>query len=159
MGTRSLTVVMSMWFRDDIIQAAIFRHWDGYPSGHGADLANYLKDGCVGNGKTTGDPEKYFNGMNRLASYVIHRMWEDGHDPGVERVVDNKIPDWGQDYTYIIRAEETKPKDAPAFWGPKKETENFTIEVRGYRDTPIFVGTPTELLDWISKGAPEEDDG
>ena len=145
MGTRSITVFMSEWSGDDTIIAAIFRHWDGYPEGHGKDLANYLKDGVLVNGKGGELPDLVFNGMGRMAGYVAYCMWRDEHEPHFEIVTDNQIPASGQDYTYICRAKEHRPDEGPAFWQPKMEKENYTIEVTSYGETK-FKGTPTEML-------------
>ena len=41
MGTRSLTYIKSEYNTEDNI-VCIYRQFDGYPSGHGIELANFL---------------------------------------------------------------------------------------------------------------------
>ena len=43
MGTRSLTYVYDKEV-SDLPFMCMYRHYDGYPSGHGAELAKFLKD-------------------------------------------------------------------------------------------------------------------
>ena len=43
MGTRSLTYVYDREM-SDLPFMCMYRHYDGYPSGHGAELAKFLKD-------------------------------------------------------------------------------------------------------------------
>lgn len=69
MGTRSLTFVY-----DDEYQPIInmYAQWDGYPSGHGADLADFLNQfEAITNGIRVGDERKTANGMGCLAAQMI----------------------------------------------------------------------------------------
>ena len=70
MGTRSLTVIHDT--NDDVI-LCMYRQYDGYPSGMGMDLKNFLKDAKLVNGYN-GDDEKdtrTFNGMPDLAVRLV----------------------------------------------------------------------------------------
>ncbi len=81
MGTRSITVVTHKWSEETGVEhnATIYRHWDGYLSGHGRWLADFLEDAAVTNGKIDG--AKNFNGPGRLASGIVAAMVEDALDP------------------------------------------------------------------------------
>lgn len=67
MGTRSLTVVMN----EDTEIINMYRQFDGYPSGHGMELANFLSGMLIVNGMTGDEPEKFANGMNCLAAQIV----------------------------------------------------------------------------------------
>lgn len=66
MGTRSLTVFKN---GDEEI-AVLYRQFDGYPSGHGEELAGFLKNKLVVNG-ISGDPRECFNGPNAVAAQTV----------------------------------------------------------------------------------------
>jgi len=79
MGTRSLTVFKE----DDLMDikhgklhkgreiACLYRQMDGYPDGHGQELADLLEGYVVGNGIGSDSPPKYANGMGCLAAQII----------------------------------------------------------------------------------------
>ncbi len=80
MGTRSITVVTNQWDEGDIEHnATIYRHWDGYLSGHGLWLADFLKGVIVTNGEH--GKLNHFNGPGRLASGIVAAMQIDGLNP------------------------------------------------------------------------------
>ena len=60
MGTRSLTYV----YVEDTPIMCMYRQFDGYPSGHGVELAEFLTQIEMGNG-ISGEPElfSFANGM------------------------------------------------------------------------------------------------
>jgi len=68
MGTRSLTVFKE----DDGTEICVmYRQYDGYISGHGADLKEFLKDMYLVNGMGGGQPKRIANGMDCLTAQVI----------------------------------------------------------------------------------------
>lgn len=67
MGTRSLTFVYDV---DDKL-VCMYRQWDGYPSCHGAELAEFLAGGKLVNGLGLGDNAGLFNGMDCLAAQLV----------------------------------------------------------------------------------------
>ena len=67
MGTRSLTFV----YDGDRPVMNMYRQFDGYPSGHGQDLANFLLSGKMTNGIPVGVQEHFFNGMGCLAAQLV----------------------------------------------------------------------------------------
>ena len=67
MGTRSLTFV----YEGDKPIVNMYRQFDGYPSGHGVELAEFLVGGKVVNGYGSHTPKKAWNGMGCLAASMI----------------------------------------------------------------------------------------
>ena len=78
MGTRSLTVLQD---NDGQEIAVLYRQMDGYPSGHGADLAKYLKPFTVVNGFGLGAKRgKVASGMSCLAAQLVAKFKQEvGH--------------------------------------------------------------------------------
>ena len=73
MGTRSLTFVYDSYrmnigklVHEPIIN--FYSQYDGYPTGHGAELAEFLSGGHIVNGIPLGKDAKFFNGMGDLAA-------------------------------------------------------------------------------------------
>jgi len=66
MGTRSLTFV----YEENKPIVNMYRQFDGYPSGHGQELANFLLSGELVNGYSD-ENAKAFNGMGCLAAQMI----------------------------------------------------------------------------------------
>jgi hypothetical protein len=67
MGTRSLTYV----YDGDETIVCMYRQFDGYPTGHGAELAEFLEGGMIVNGLPMGQKGKFFNGMGDLAAQMV----------------------------------------------------------------------------------------
>ena len=66
MGTRSLTYV----YTDKSPVVCMYRQFDGYPTGHGAELAEFLNGFQIVNGYGEAKP-KLANGMGCLAAQMI----------------------------------------------------------------------------------------
>jgi hypothetical protein len=66
MGTRSLTFV----YEENKPIMNMYRQFDGYISGHGQELADFLKSGTLVNGYSSTD-QTQFNGMGCLAAQLI----------------------------------------------------------------------------------------
>jgi hypothetical protein len=68
MGTRSLTYV----YEDETPIICMYRQLDGYPSGHGIGLSEFLTKLKIANG-ISGNPElfSFANGMGCLAAQMI----------------------------------------------------------------------------------------
>jgi hypothetical protein len=73
MGTRSTTSFVSEWGDNEEL-CVMYRQYDGYPTGHGRDLLDILKDAVLVNGIPGGDTRKLFNGMGCLAASVIAKL-------------------------------------------------------------------------------------
>ncbi|NDC87148.1 MAG: hypothetical protein EB088_16300 [Betaproteobacteria bacterium] len=95
MGTRSLTYV----YEGKHPVVCLYRQYDGYPSGHGAELAEFLDGYDIVNGFGQ-KREKLANGMGCLAAQMVaHFKTEVGnfylHAPVLDR-------DDGQDFEYHV---------------------------------------------------------
>lgn len=98
MGTRSLTNVFD---DDDQLICSMYRQLDGYPSGHGAALAEFLKDMRIVNGIGIGREKAgtHANGMDCLAAQIV-AAFKNGIG-GVYLVRPRRKPEW-EDYIYEI---------------------------------------------------------
>ena len=103
MGTRSLTVFQEKKGDSDIV--VMYRQMDGYPTGHGDDLAQFLKNGIIVNGLPMGDDRKLFNGMGCLAAAVVAHF-KDG--AGSIYLYPAKSRDCGEEYIYYIYPQNDK---------------------------------------------------
>lgn len=96
MGTRSLTFV----YEGDTPLINMYRQFDGYPSGHGAELAEFLNSfDAIVNGIPVGDKRKMANGMGCLAAQLIANF-KDG--AGGFYIYPVSAQDCGQEYEYHI---------------------------------------------------------
>jgi len=101
MGTRSLTFV----YDNNKPIVNMYRQYDGYPSGHGAELVDFLSAGRLVNGlihsKTA--EEVVFNGMGCLAASLIAHFKK---SPGGFYIHSVDSKECGQDFEYHIYAGE-----------------------------------------------------
>lgn len=77
----------------------MYRQFDGYPEGHGAELAEFLKSGRMVNGLDGVGKELQFNGMGCLAAQMIANFKE---SPGGFYIHPTDVTDCGQDYEYHV---------------------------------------------------------
>lgn len=102
MGTRSLTIVMG----DNQELCRIYRQMDGYPSGHGVDLAK-LCDKTICNGIGGGaTKETHANGMGCLAAQIIAGLKDD--IGGIYLQPTGGELDDSCEYIYIVRGKVGK---------------------------------------------------
>ena len=76
MGTRSLTKVIQTWEDESGKKqrkpiTTMYRQYDGYMSGHGAELAEWLSGFTIVNGIPMDKSEPMFNGMDCLAAQMF----------------------------------------------------------------------------------------
>lgn len=108
MGTRCLTRV----FEGDTEVCCIFRHFDGYPDGHGKDLLAMLADKVCVNGYSSAaklPQSSRLNGPGRVGAFIVHKLFVAGHDPDV-------MPpgsDVGQDYEYWVKVPSIDFRESP----------------------------------------------
>jgi hypothetical protein len=95
MGTRSLTFVYDG--EKPIIN--MYRQYDGYPSGHGAELAEFLQGFTVGNGLRANTPSRYANGMGCLAAQLVCNFKQEA---GQFYLYPTDCTEAGQDYEYHV---------------------------------------------------------
>lgn len=147
MGTRSLTKVIQTWTDESGKKqrkpfTTMYRQYDGYMSGHGADLAEWLSGYALVNGIPMDKSGPMFNGMDCLAAQMfVHFKASGCKDDGTPSAhVGNFYcmhPDaknCGEEYLYEI-SEIDKQIHLTVY---EMEYESDAIE--------IFHGTPEELL-------------
>jgi len=71
MGTRSLTIVKDL---DGENICALYRQYDGYPSGHGKELRAWARGKYFANGMTAADNKNIWNGPRCCAASLVARF-------------------------------------------------------------------------------------
>lgn len=131
MGTRSLTVLKRG--KEEI--AVLYRQFDGYPEGHGRDLAEFLAGKSVVNG-ISGDATKVFNGPNAVAAQVVANF-VDANTTGGFYLYPPGTRDCGEEYVYEVAS------DYPdGMWSNIRGA--VRIKMSGHQS---FDGTPEEFLE------------
>lgn len=103
MGTRCLTFV----YDHDKPIINLYRQFDGYPSGHGLELARFLLPIKLINGIGVNDTENVANGMGCLAAQIVsHFKTEVG---GFYLYPIDETDAW-QDYEYHVYEDKVKIK-------------------------------------------------
>lgn len=96
MGTRSLTFV----YDHDEAVLNLYRQFDGYPEGHGAELAEFLTGiEAVTNGISMGETRRTANGMGCLAAQLVAHFKNSVGGFYIHSVTST---DCGQDYEYHV---------------------------------------------------------
>lgn len=105
MGTRSLTFVYDGKTR----VMCMYRQFDGYPSGHGRELATFLSDfDAVVNGLSFNETRKVANGMGCLAAQLVSNFKVAA---GGFYLYPTNTKDAGQEYEYHVYADKVVVKD------------------------------------------------
>lgn len=126
MGTRSLTLVND---ENEKTICNMYRQFDGYPSGHGKELASFLQTGKLVNGIGS-EPELVFNGMGCLAASMVG-FFKDG--AGGIYLEPTDARDCGEEYIYTIYPKDGKiylkiESGCMTFFGlPGTEQKNMNI--------------------------------
>jgi len=129
MGTRSLTYVYDE-SGNKIIN--MYRQFDGYPTGHGAELAEFLNSGRVVNGLNGVGKERQFNGAGCLAAQLVSHFKVGAGQFYLHPVT---VEDCGQDYEYHIYTDgEIRVKIMDCGFNVFGMTQDETYE-------PLFEGT------------------
>ncbi len=141
MGTRSLTRVIprqeGLSFNEghkkvELAFVNMYRHYDGYPEGHGLELAEFLKDIEIVTGIPLERNKMRFqaNGSGCLAAQMVKHFKD------------------GAGYIYL------HPHDEDGGWEeyiytvyPKEGEETFISIYKVYDKRCIFVGTAYQLID------------
>ena len=139
MGTRSLTKFYESFnSKKDVPFAVMYRQFDGYPDGHGRELAEFLVKRKLVNGIGGRDSSRNAaNGMGCLAAQVVSEF-KGGEIGGIYLTDDG---DHGQDYVYEVH--------------PNKSS--YTVVVRDRRKV-LFEGSPDAMLDWVAGGEQDTED-
>jgi hypothetical protein len=119
MGTRSHTYI----YEDGEPLLCMYRQYDGYLSGHGAELAEFLSDIKLVNGLGT-DSSGVANGAGCLAAQMIAHFKT---EPGNIYMVSTNGSDEDIDYVYKVHIDYI-PESVPSIGSV------VTVEVRGYRE-------------------------
>jgi hypothetical protein len=99
MGTRSLTIVLD----DNQELCRIYRQFDGYPSGHGYDLAKACNVTLVNGFSENEKKGKHANGMPCLAATIIGKL-KHGIGNIYLEPTGGEISDWAE-YVYVVRGD------------------------------------------------------
>jgi hypothetical protein len=147
MGTRSLTTFIETYKDDSGKQkkqeiVTMYRQYDGYPTGHGLDLAQFLSKGKMVNGIGL-DDTIVFNGMGCLTAQVVAHFKDGAGGIYLQRANKNS---W-ENYRYHIIGDF--------------DTKELTIKIlevgymkgdKYYKGTrTIFEGTPQKMLEFCSQ--------
>ncbi len=122
MGTRSLTFV----YDGDVPVINVYRQYDGYPSGHGHELAQFLDSKTLVNGY--GEQNSFeANGMGCLAAQLIVQL---KHGVGGIYIYPVSSTDCFQDYEYHVYEDRVVVKDPTAviFEGTWEEFGQFCLD-------------------------------
>ena len=111
------------------VEVQVYKHWDGYPSGHPVELAEFLKEFKIVNGLPYDDDSKMANGLGCLAAQYIAAFKMKAGDLYVESPDTER--DWIEYITYV--------------WGI--EDKDIWMSIFDIEDECIFVGKPQELID------------
>jgi hypothetical protein len=77
----------------------MYRQYDGYPTGHGAELAEFLAQFTMVNGISTRESRKVANGMGCLAAQLVAHFKSEA---GGFYLYPTSAVDCGQDYEYHV---------------------------------------------------------
>jgi hypothetical protein len=125
MGTRCLTFVYDNG--EPILN--LYRQFDGYPEGHGVDLANFLNSfEAITNGISMRETRKTANGMGCLAAQMVAHFKQSVGGYYIEPI---SATDCGQDYEYHVYID--------------------SVVVKNYNSEVIFSGTWKNLYKFCAK--------
>lgn len=120
MGTRSLTFV----YDDTRRVVCMYRQFDGYPSGHGRELAEFLAGfDAVVNGLRVGETRKVANGMGCLAAQMVANFKVSS---GGFYLYPTDTSDVGEEYEYHVYADKVVVKDGLGETLFSESWEDFT---------------------------------
>jgi hypothetical protein len=102
MGTRSLTVFQESKEHGGGEIAVMYRQMDGYPTGHGAELKEFLSPIKLVNGFSSGDKDRIVaNGMGCLAAQAVAHFKDKSPIGGIY-LYPSKSRDCGEEYIYTV---------------------------------------------------------
>ena len=147
MGTRALTFV----YQGETPIINMYRQFDGYPMGHGQELATFLIGGSMVNGLTTSDAP-VFNGMGCLAAQMIAHFKQTPGGFYIHPVTDTEC---GQDYEYhVYQSTEVMP------FGAGESPLRVRVTDRGFnmfgltmsdKNEALFDGTVEEFVEFCTE--------
>lgn len=149
MGTRSQTIFIETYTDEKTNKkkatkiCMMYRQFDGYPSGHGIELAKFLKDGRLVNGLSINNPKKTFNGMGCLTAQVIAHFKRGAGGIYIE----NPDTTFCGDYVYEVEGDfDTKEMILRCF-----EVDNNYETNKSSKGKKLFEGHPKDFKKFVKK--------
>ena len=138
MGTRALTLV----YDGEKPIVNLYRQYDGYPTGHGAELAQFLEGFTIVNG-IGAETNRVANGMGCLAAQVVAHFKDSVGGFYIHSVDSTEC---GQDYEYHVYQKDKELRVRVTDRG----CNMFGLTMSDTNEG-IFDGTATEFLEFCSK--------
>ena len=142
MGTRSTYRIIEQ-YTDDKTQKVVnqeiclmYRQFDGYPSGHPCETAEWLASGEVVNGFGSNETKLLFNGAGCLAAQLVAKYKTETGGTYLNPLK-HRGKCW-EDYLYDIIVKEDKSIE-------------FVCYENGKRKTEVFRGSPSDFVLHYSK--------
>jgi hypothetical protein len=142
MGTRALTFVYS---ENDKPIVNLYRQYDGYPTGHGAELAQFLSEFHITNGISSGETRRTANGMGCLAAQIVAHFKESVGGFYIHSVDSTEC---GQDYEYHVYQKDKELRVRVTDRG----CNMFGLTMSDTNEG-IFDGTVAEFVEFCSEKA------
>ena len=141
MGTRSTYRVIEQYKNEagsieNNELVLIYRQYDGYPTGHPLETAEWLATAKVVNGLGMNETQLVFNGAGCLAAQLVAK-YKDGPGGCYLHPLSHRGKCW-EDYLYDIIIKEDK-------------TIEFVCYENGKRKTEVFRGSPSDFVLHYSK--------
>ena len=139
MGTRSTITFIEKWGEEVTPITTVYQQYDGYLNGVGYTLAKWLSGKVIVNGISEYRKE-YANGCGDLAAQFISVIKDE--IPGDIYIYPVECDKSGIDYNYYVVV----------------DMDEKSINIYIYKwniEEPIFIGTPDEVLEFISKEGEE----
>lgn len=135
MGTRSLTHIKD---ESGITLLTFYRQMDGYPTGHGQELADFINRFTLVNGMGLNEtPKKIANGMGCLAAQIL-AYFKDQHGVGGIYVQRPDAEDCGEEYTYIV-----SPAPGLNVYAPPQIGPYLNLTCLDYQGTVLYDAPPS----------------
>ena len=142
MGTRALTFV----YDGETPIINLYRQYDGYPTGHGAELAEFLDGFKIVNGLGSDTPSRIANGMGCLAAQLVSHF--KGDEAGQFYLYSPQTVECGQDYEYHVYTKDKELRVRITNRGC-----NFFGLTMSDTNESIFDGTVAEFAEFCSEKA------
>lgn len=141
MGTRSTYRIIEQYKNEDgSIEnndlVLVYRQYDGYPTGHPMETAEWLSTGTVVNGLGMAEERLVFNGAGCLAAQLIAKF-KDGPGGTYIHSLSSRGECW-EDYLYDIIIKEDRTIEYVCYDNNETKTE-------------LFRGTPQEFITKFEK--------
>ena len=135
MSTPCLTVILNQQGAEIV---ALYRHWDGAPETHGAELAAFLAGFAIVNGLGGNDPAKVANGMECLAAQVVSHFKD---TPGNIYLHPVGTRDCGERYIYTVSQAQERTR-LHVFRLARYDDEENAV---------LFDGPPEQYQAWLTQ--------